>query len=199
MDAALVLMDYQVGLCRSDGSVGGPSGLAGEVERRDVLSRAAACLDAARGAGLTVVHVRVAFDADYHNRTNRSSGFDDFEANGLLQAGDPQAEICDEVAPHAGEVVLAKGCVNPFIGAPLDAVLRVRGARTLYLGGVATNFVVESAARHAGDSGYDVVVLEDLCASFSKELHETAVEATLPLFAEVRTSASLIEALERSG
>lgn len=196
MNSALLLMDYQVGLCRETGSVGGPAGLAAEVVRRDVLTHAARCLGAARDAGMPVIHVRVAFDQAYRNRTNRSAGFGEFEANKLLKVGDVETEICEEVAPQRDEVVLDKGCVDPFIGTPLEPILHAAGVRTVYLGGVATNFVVESAARYAGDSGFEVIVLEDLCASFSDELHQTAIAGTLPLFAMVSSSDEFIAKLE---
>lgn len=192
-DSALLLLDYQETICR--GELGRGSGLSAQIEARGVLANARACLDAARGADTTVVHVRVAFRPDYTDRLNRSARFARYEEQGLLRAGTPEAEFCNEVAPHAGELIIEKGCVDPFIGTGLHAALTGRGIRRLYLGGVATHMVVESCARHAADSGYEVRVLEDLCAAHDPGLHEYAIATTLPAFAEVTSASGFIEAL----
>lgn len=188
--SALVLLDYQEGICR--GPIGRSSGLADQVRQRQVLENAARCLTAARSAGLTLAHVRVAFNADYTNRINRSDRFSRFEANGMLADGSPDAQICAEVGPQPGELVVTKGCVDPFIGTSLAEFLVGRGVRTLYLGGVATHMVVESAARHACDAGFDVVVLADLCAAHDDTLHEFSMTRILPGFATVTDSADFL-------
>lgn len=192
MTSALVLMDLQHGICR--GELGRSSGLADQVAARGVLANAAKALTAARAAGMTVVHVRVAFGPGYVDRLNRSGRFARYEQHGLLADGTPDADLCAEVAPAAGELVVTKGCVDPFIGTPLLAHLLGRGVRTIFMGGVATHMVVESAARHACDLGFDVTVLTDLCAAHEDGLHAHAVDVTLPAFATVTTSAALAEA-----
>jgi biuret amidohydrolase len=192
MTAALVLMDLQHGICR--GELGRASGLADQVATRGVLANAARTLQAARTAGMTVVHVRVAFGPGYADRLNRSARFARYEEQGLLADGTPDAELCPEVAPVLGELVVTKGCVDPFIGTPLLAHLLGRGVRTVHMGGVATHMVVESAARTACDTGFDVTVLSDLCAAHNDALHEHAVEFTLPGFATVTTSTEMSSA-----
>lgn len=194
--AALLLMDYEVAICGPDGKLGSRSGLSAHAAERGVLDRAGRCLQAARQHGLPVVHVRVAFDSGYTRRTNRSARFAAFEENGLLQEDSADAQFCEQVTPAVGEAVIDKGCVNPFIGTNLTERLTALGARRLFLGGVATNFVVESAARHAGDAGYDVTVLEDLCAAYSQEMHEFAITRTLPMFAAISTAEAFLSSLE---
>jgi biuret amidohydrolase len=186
--AALLLMDFQTAICGPDGKLGKASGLSQQTRERGILPRVADCLREARDNGVPVLHARVAFDPGYTRRTNRSARFAGMEKNRLLLAGSADAEIVAEAAPAEGEPVVEKGCVNPFIGTTLEQRLRVIGAQELYLAGVATNFVVESAARHAGDSGFEVTVLEDLCAAYDKESHDWAITRTLPLFAAIGSS-----------
>lgn len=190
--AALLLMDFQAAICGPDGTLGSASGLSRQTRERGVLPRLADCLRAARAADVPVLHARVAFDPGYTRRTNRSARFAGMEANRLLLAGSPDAEFVPEAAPVDGEPVVDKGCVNPFIGTTLEQRLHVLGATELFLAGVATNFVVESAARHAGDSGFTVTVLEDLCAAYDAESHEWAITRTLPLFAAIGSSADFV-------
>ena len=194
--AAMVLMDFQQAVCGPDGKLGVASGLSAHVAERKVLDRVADVLVVARRHGLPVLHVRIAFDEHYLRRTNRSARFTGMEENRLLQRGSTDAEFLPHAAPADGEAVFDKGCVSPFVGTGLEQRLTTLGVRELYLGGVATNFVVESAARHAGDSGYAVTVLEDLCASYDQEMHDFAIQRTLPLFATIDMSASLVAALE---
>ncbi|MGH8961306.1 MAG: cysteine hydrolase family protein, partial [Jatrophihabitantaceae bacterium] len=174
---ALLLLDYQVAMCDR-----GPHGLqpplAAQVAERDVIARAAKTLDAARGAGLFVVHARLAFDPSYELRTNAADRFAAYRDKGAMLVGSPEARFVPELEPLPSEPIVTKGGVDPFIGTPLLELLLRNGISRVALAGVATNLVVESAARHAIDSGLQVVVLADLCASFAAELHEFAITKT---------------------
>jgi nicotinamidase-related amidase len=187
----LLLLDYQVAMCDA-GPLGRQPALAAQVAERDVLARAAKTLDAARSAEVFVVHVRLAFDQSYQLRTNRSARFAAYRDANAMLVGSPEAAFMSEVAPLESEPIVSKGGVDPFIGTPLLEMLLGNGIERVGLAGVATNLVVESAARHAVDSGLDVVVLEDLCASFAPDMHEFAVTRTLPLFAAVRDSEAFL-------
>ncbi|QEC48028.1 cysteine hydrolase [Baekduia soli] len=182
--AALVLLDFQQGLTAIPDAADPPP-LAAAVAEHGVLDKAAAALATARARGLTVAHVRVAFEAGHANRTNRTPRFDDHEAAGRFLLGSAASEFCTEVAPADGEPVFSKGSVAAFASTTLERALRVRGARTLFLAGIATHLAVESAAREAADRGFEVVVLGDGCTAPDQGLHEHAITQTIPLFAEV--------------
>lgn len=184
----LLLMDFQEGVCREDGPIGG-QGVGAEVTRRSTLARARVALGWFREQGYPVVFVRVAFDPEYHRLTSSSRRFGAMRKNQLLQAGDAWAQICSELAPHSSEPVIEKGCVNPFIGTSLQQLLNRLLPTELVLAGVATNHVVESTARHAADSGYPVVILEDGCASFDQAMHDFAISTVLPMYAEITSVA----------
>ena len=62
----------------------------------------------------------------------------------------------------------------------------------MVLGGIATHLVVESAARHASDSGLQVSVVEDMCALPDPDVHEFAIANTLPLFGSVTTADEVV-------
>lgn len=187
---ALLMLDYQVGLCEDGPHLKAPP-LQAQIAERDVLATAERVLASARDSGVLVVHVRLAFDPTYKLRTNRLPRFAPYEANQVMLADSPEAQIVKTLAPAEDEPVIDKGCVNPFIGTPLRDMLAAHGVDEVVLGGVATNLVVESAARHASDCGLQVTVVEDMCASFSPELHTFAVEKVLPLFGAVASSTEL--------
>ena len=175
VSTALLLVDYQVALCEEGEHTRLPA-LAAQVRERDVVAKAATVLAAARAAGVYVVHVRLAFDPSYEVRTNRTARWDSYPAERAA------------LAPVEGEPVVVKGSVDPFIGTPLEQMLAGNGIRDIAVAGVATNLAVESAVRHAGDSGFRVTVIEDLCASFSPAAHEFSTGTILPMFASVVSS-----------
>ncbi|WP_433135902.1 cysteine hydrolase family protein [Actinomadura nitritigenes] len=187
---ALLMLDYQVALCEEGPHLRMPP-LAAQIAERGVLATAERVLAAARAAGTLVVHVRLAFDPSYRLRTNRLPRFDPYEEQRAMLADSPEAQIVKALAPADGEPVVDKGCVDPFVGTALRDVLAAEGVTEVVLGGVATNLVVESAARHASDSGLQVTVVEDMCASFRPDFHEFSVTNMLPLFGSVTGSAEL--------
>ncbi|MFB7574978.1 cysteine hydrolase family protein [Streptomyces sp. NPDC056165] len=188
---ALLLLDYQVALAEEGDLCLAPP-LAAAVRERGVLKTARRVLDAARSAQIPVFHIRLAFDPTYGLRTNRLARFDGYPAHRTMLGDSPEARIVDELTPTDVEPVVDKGCVNPFIGTPLRDLLAAEGVGHVVLGGIATHLVVESAARHASDSGLQVTVVEDMCAAPAPALHEHAVTATLPLFGTVSSADDII-------
>lgn len=194
MTDVLLLMDFQEGVCRPTGVIG-RGGMGQQAEERGVLGAAARVLERHRELNLPRVFVRVAFDVDYQRLSSASPRFQMFRDRGLMIEDSPEAQICTEVAPLLGELVISKGSVIPFIGTTLSSVLTKLGATRLILGGVATNMVVEGTARYAADAGYGVVVLEDLCAGATPEAHEFSVTQMLPAFGSVARSDTYLEHL----
>jgi nicotinamidase-related amidase len=59
------------------------------------------------------------------------------------------------------------------------------------LGGVATNFGVESTARQAWELGYEILIVDDATATRSAELHSFAMTQIFPRLSRIITSADL--------
>lgn len=192
---ALIMIDFQVALCEHTEPDPLPS-LVDAVNQRGIVGKAAVVLAAARRAGVFVLHTRVAFEQSYEGRSNRTPRWDRFPAERAMLANSAEAQIVTALAPLASEPVLLKSSVDPFIGTPLLNVLVGREIRKVAIAGVATNLAVESAARHGGDSGLDVTIIEDLCASFNPDAHEFSVGTILPLFARVISSKEYVAELD---
>lgn len=191
---ALLLVDYQVALCE-EGEYCRLPALAAQVRERDVLARTATVVAAARAAGTYVVYARLAFDPTYEVRANRTPRWDAYPAERALLADSPGAQIVSALAPLPTEPLVTKGAVDPFIGTPLMEMLLGNGIRDLAVCGVATNLAVESAVRHAADSGFAVTVVEDLCASFSEAAHAFSTGTILPMFSSVVTADAYVASL----
>src|SRR3546814_7304973 len=63
--------------------------------------------------------------------------------------------------------------------------LRRRRIETVVIGGIATNFGVESTARAAHEHGYAPVLVEDACASLTTDMHASAFTQIFPLLGRV--------------
>jgi nicotinamidase-related amidase len=112
---------------------------------------------------------------------------------------DPQAPppppIASELAPDAGfesgDLLITKRHWGAFAGTGLEEALKQRGVDTVVLGGIATNFGVESTARQGTGLGFAFVIVEDACTSLDAEMHRFAFEKIFPRLAQVRKTDDL--------
>ena len=65
----------------------------------------------------------------------------------------------------------------------------------MVLGGIATNFGVESTARQGTGLGFPFVIVEDACTSLDAGAHRFAFETIFPRLARVRKTDEVIAAL----
>lgn len=192
--SALLLLDLQNEMVDPQGRIGA-GGLAKVVEERGVLANAARALAAARGAGMTIVHVRLGFRPDYADSLSVAPRIAKLKEHRAAIVGTWGTEFHDAVKPRDDELIVTKQCVNPFFNTGLLTFLLHRGIRRVVLAGVTTNLVIESSARFCDDAGLAVTVLEDCCASPQLEWHRFAVENILPLFGSVMSSTAWIASL----
>ena len=82
-----------------------------------------------------------------------------------------------------------------FYGTDLDLQLRRRGVRTIVLGGISTNYGVETTARDAWERNYNVVFAEDAMAARSAEDHAFAVTRIFPRIGRVSSADEVLAAL----
>lgn len=82
-----------------------------------------------------------------------------------------------------------------FHGTPVESYLRVEGVETTVPCGFTTNVCVESTARGAHERGFDVVLVEDCCASFSPAMHESALRNAELMLGTTATAEQVAELL----
>ena len=165
---------------------------------RNVGQAAKSVLDAARKTGVLIVHVVIDYQPAFFSPKNKflqKVRIPILSAPGVDVAD--LLEIVDEVKPMDDEPIIRKPRMNPFFGTALDSMLRSRDIDTVVLMGVATEFVVEAAARHAADADYRVIVLEDCCAGFSEDAHRVSLHI-MDHLATLATSADFLESVGNS-
>jgi nicotinamidase-related amidase len=179
---ALVLIDLQQGIV---GMQTAPYPAA------DVVQKGARLARAFRARGAAVVYVRVDM------------------ANFLVLPVDtpsrppgapPPPAAASELAPDAGfeegDLLITKRHWGAFAGTELEHTLRARNIDTIVLGGIATNFGVESTARQGTGLGFACVIVEDACTSREADAHRFAFEQIFPRLGRVRTTADVLRALD---
>lgn len=151
---------------------------------RAAIAPARRLLDAARAAGLPVIHTRQGFWPDLrelpqHKRARVDDGTSPIGRPGplgrFLIRGEPGHELVPEVAAQPGEIVVDKSGCGAFWGTDLAAVLAAAGTRSLILAGVTTDVCVHSTLREARDRGYECLVARDACGSGDVYAHEAAL------------------------
>ena len=123
---------------------------------------------------------------------------------GLIAAA--PAPVMHHVAPAAGEPVVVKHFANAFRETRLAALLKDLGAKTLVIAGMQTHMCVEAGARAGADLGFDIVIVDDACATRDLTFRETTVPAASVhaavlaalngSYAKILTSAGLLAALK---
>jgi nicotinamidase-related amidase len=90
-----------------------------------------------------------------------------------------------------GDIRITKTTWGAFFHTDLDSELRRRGVRSIVLGGVATQFGVESTARQAWELGYELVIVGDATTSMAIAPHEGTMRHIFPRIARVADSEAL--------
>jgi nicotinamidase-related amidase len=181
---ALVLIDLQAGLLALPLAPHAGTAVVAAAER---LGRRFAAL------GAPVLPVRISFAPDYADKPNQPIDQPMLLPDGGLPEG--WSDLDPAIAALPAAAAITKRQWSAFHGTELDLQLRRRGVTTIVLGGIATNFGVESTARDAWQHNYAVVVAEDASTSLAADLHQMSVTRILPRCARVRSTEEILAAL----
>jgi nicotinamidase-related amidase len=154
----------------------------------DVVKTSIGLAESFRKVGSLVVLVNVAFAKDFGDalRPNVDQPF------AIPPGGLPEnwAELVDGLAQPT-DIRVTKHQWGAFYGTDLDVQLRRRSIKTIVLGGVATNFGVESTAEQAWERGYEVVIPEDATSSRTAEMHAFSIETMLPRLSRITKAGNI--------
>ena len=195
--AAVVVIECQNDLVHeSRAAQKGVSGaLARAVAARGMLPRMKPVLDAARRAGVPVLYATIENRPEIPKPDCAIYRWS--KGQQILRPGTWGAEVHADIRPEPGDFVVNRYLsIDPSYGSALWATLRSLGRRTLITMGVSTNFAVEGTVRAAANRMFDVVLVEDCCASAPEEWHRFSVQNIMPLIATVASAQDVIAALD---
>lgn len=151
---------------------------------RAAIDPARRLLDAARKAGLTVIHTRQGYRPDLaelppHKRARVAAGTSAIGRPGplgrFLIRGEPGFDIIPELAPAPGEFIVDKTANSAFWGTDLAAILAAHRIDSLIFAGVTTDVCVHCTLREANDRGFECLLASDACGSGDAEAHRAAL------------------------
>lgn len=166
---ALLVLDMQHDFLAPDGHFA-VRGLVDPARTARIAEPVRRLLAAARDRGILPVFVRMLADeaampevvAERNERTGRT---------GYLAPGSPGAGWF-AVAPSSADLVVTKQGYDPFLGTPLEEILRRHRVTRLVLAGAFTDLCVDSAARSAYQRGFRVTVVADATLPLERDQHE---------------------------
>jgi nicotinamidase-related amidase len=189
---AVVLIEYQNDFTSEGGVLHGA--VEAVMDKTDMLANTKRVVDAARAAGVTVMHAPITFAKGYGELSAHPYGILKGVVDGQCFVKDSWgAAIVDELSPQEGDIVIeGKRGLDTFASTNLDFILRNKGITTIALGGFLTNCCVESTMRTGYEHGYQVVTLTDCMAATSPEEHDNAITYDFPMFSKPTTSQDFI-------
>jgi ureidoacrylate peracid hydrolase len=192
---AVVLIEYQNDFTSDGGVLHGA--VADVMSSTDMIANTRHVIDAAHGAGATVMHAPITFAEGYNEISDHPYGILKGVVDGnAFVKGTWGAEIVDDLAPADGDIVIeGKRGLDTFASTNLDFILRSKGITTIALGGFLTNCCVESTMRSGYENGYRVITLSDCVAATSKEEQENALQYDFPMFSQPMVSTDFIAEL----
>ena len=144
-------------------------------------------IEAFRRQGLKIVYTRNGMmtstgdELTKRLRAKATSGYDRYP-------GTPAYEIAKEIAPRDDEMIIDKPISSAFTASPMDHALRNMGVTDIVLTGVVTDMCVFGTARVGAELGYNVLICEDACASYTQRAHDEALLMHARVFGRVSTT-----------
>lgn len=186
---AIIVMDYINEIVHPEGKFKG-KGYADFCKENNVLENVAEAVTSMRNAGGHVIYVKVGFKGDYSDVPKNSVLFEKAPVFKALQQDTWATEFHEFLDVRDSDFILTKNRISPFSNTQLDDYLKSNDINNLYLAGVATDLVVQSAARDAHDRDYSVYVLSDCCGAGNIVDHDAAL-GNLEKFVKVNTYKNL--------
>ena len=171
--------------------------LAAQVQKRGVIPKLQTLIAAARQRDMPILYINFALKPGFprpntllHRRSQREP---------TLVEGTWGVRIHEALAAQPQDFVLERTVgIDGSYGTQLYPVLHQLKRSTMIMAGVSTNLAVEGIVRASANRGFDLIVVEDCCASYPDEWHRFSVENILPLISQVAGSEDVLRALATS-
>lgn len=168
--------------------------LAKEARDSGMLDRVAALVEAARGAGVQVLHAVAERRPDGLGANSNARLFRAADRLPVRQlTGSPAVEVAAPITVAEQDLVVRRlHGLSPMAGTDLDALLRNLGIRTLVVTGVSSNIAIPNTVFDAVNLGYQVVVPSDAIAGVPATCTAEVIRNSLSLVAAITTAEALL-------
>jgi len=185
-NTALVIIDMQNDFVDPKGYFGRMGYLNIEIIG-NVKKRIGELLDTCRAKGVHVFHTREGHRENLvdlpENKRWRSekmhAGIGNTADSGdrILTRNCPGWDICQDLLPVEGEILIDKPGKGSFVGTDLEFILQLRKIDNLIFTGVTTDVCVQTTMREANDRGYECVLAEDATSAAFDQMRIASLES----------------------
>ena len=192
--SALIIQDLQNDVI-GEGGAFADSGAPAHAKSQNVVENVKRLAEAARQAGMPVIHVLYIVDEGAPGLKQNAPLFIGVKEANALVRGSWGAAPVDGLEPRPSDHVVEKMRMNGFYETRLDILLRGLGVETLIITGAWTNMSIEHTARHGADAGYEVVVVSDGTSTTGDEWQNAALNYAMTNVGQVATTDEVMSAL----
>lgn len=187
---ALVTMELQRGVV---GDLATMPDLADAAASRGIPDACGRLVEAARRAGVTVVHAQVHWSADRRGTPLNTPLVAALARNpDQMLEGSPATEPIPELGDTSRDLLsVRRHGLTPFTGTDLDALLRSLGIEAVVAVGVSLNVGALGLCLSAADLGYRVVVPSDAVVGVPLDYGDEVLRHTVPVIATLTSVAEL--------
>jgi gluconolactonase len=191
--AAMIIQDLQNDVIIEGGAFA-DSGAPAHATSQNVVENVKGLADAARKAGVPVIHVWYIVEEGAAGLRQNAPLFQGVKDANALVRGSWGAAPAEGLEPQEGDQIVEKMRMNAFYNTKLDILLRGLGVETLIITGAWTNMSIEHTARHAADAGYRAVVASDGTSTVDDDWQNAALNYAMQNVAAVGTCAEIASA-----
>ena len=192
--SALIIQDLQNDVI-GEGGAFADSGAPAHAKSQNVVENVKRLAEAARQAGMPVIHVLYIVDEGAPGLKQNAPLFIGVKEANALVRGSWGAAPVDGLEPQPGDHVVEKMRMNGFYDTRLDILLRGLGADTIVITGAWTNMSIEHTARHGADAGFEVLVVSDGTSTTGDEWQQAALNYAMTNVARVLSTEEAVQAL----
>jgi gluconolactonase len=192
--SALIIQDLQNDVI-AEGGAFADSGAPAHAQSQNVVENVRNLAQAARDAGMPVIHVHYIVDPGAEGLKQNAPLFQGVKEEDALVRGSWGAAPVDGLEPQPGDFVVEKMRMNGFFNTRLDSLLRGLQAETIVITGAWTNMSIEHTARHGADAGYEVVVVSDGTSTINEEWQNAGLNYALTNVGRTATAQEVAQEL----
>ena len=194
-ETAIVLIGYQNDYFGENGILKGV--IEESAQTTNVLENTLSLLDALSPTDVHFFETPILFTDDYSETKKPVGLLRAISELKAFQKGSHGAESLAQIKSYGQRIlsVPGKDGFNAFSNTGLARVLEEKGIKNLILTGAVTSICIDSTGRSAHERGYSVTILSDCTCGRTDFEQDFYCEQIFPLYAEVCSSASLLEKL----
>ena len=178
-----------------DGGAFESSGSPQHAKDQDVVNNIRKLADAARRAGVLIIHVWLVAEPGHPAMAQNSPLMEGLVSHNALVRGTWGVAPVSGLEPQPGDLIVEKMTMSAWESGRLENYIKGAKRDTIINTGAWTNMSVEHTARTGADKGYRIIVPENACSTMNAEWHNASINFAMGNVATVTDVDQVISVL----